>query len=414
VQETRRKTKCGSVVLKGGMLVASAAACFAFATPAHAADEPSPPLLLLESSATIVSGDGDAADVAVAPVLVAATTPTEESSDVITPLEAETPANQDASTSLQRTWTRVVATHPTQWSVISVSRAASRPASHRDAAKPVHRAGRAWYQGRTRQYRHEQAAHVNRVRKPAFRNDVEGAAHASGATSVTCSLPTEKCTGFCPINAGYNLSWNARSIANCISQQVTEKIRELLAAGPLSVETRALRASWASQYQCDAARYHVDGCANGANASAADAGWVLFRPSAPVRQRSATSRVEAVVRPQRVLSTSSVVARRTLPAESTEVRRQPVATKPPSGRAGAAAPLASTTQPADSDWFLRTLALLIGVAAISLFLALSAELGGVNRKVVAVRSRLGSKGLSASRIPVDGGDKSRDGIRYRE
>ena len=147
---------------------------------------------------------------------------------------------------------------------------------------------------------------------------VGGAVHVSGATSTACSLPTEKCAGFCPVNAGYNLSWNARSIANCISQRVTEKIREILAAGPLSVETRALRASWASQYQCDAARYHVDGCANGANganASAADAGWVLFRPSAPVRRRSATTRVEAVVRPQSVLSASSVVARRTLPVE---------------------------------------------------------------------------------------------------
>jgi hypothetical protein len=60
------------------------------------------------------------------------------------------------------------------------------------------------------------------------------------------------------------------------------------------------------------------------------------------------------------------------------------------------------------------LALLIGVAAILLFLALSAELDGVSKKVVAVRSRLGSKGLSASRISVDGGDKSRGGIRYRE
>jgi hypothetical protein len=415
VHETRRKQKGGRVVLKAGMLAASVAAGFAFATPARAAGEHSPPLLLLESSATIVSGDGDAADVAAAPVVVAAATPTEESSDVITPLEAETPANQDASAYLQRVWTRVVATHPRQSAVISVARAASRPAWHRDGANPVRRAGRAWYQGQTRQYREGQPAHVGRARKPAFSNDVGGAVHVSGATRITCSLPTEKCTRFCPVDAGYNLPWNAPSIAKCISQQIAEKIREILAAGPLLVETRALGASWESQYQCDAARYHVDGCVDGASASAADAGWVLFRPSAPLRQRSATAPVEAVASPQRALSASSVVAPRTLGAQATEARRrQPSAPRPASARAGVAAPLASTTQREEGDWLLRTLALLIGVATTALFLAVLSEREGVSRKVFDVRSRLGSKGLSASRIPVGGADRSRPGIRYRE
>lgn len=407
MHETRRR----SVVLKAGMLVASAAAGLAFATPAHATSEPSPPLLLLESSATIVSGDGDAADVAAAPVLVAPATPTDESSDVIRPLEAETPANQVAAATLQQTWTRVMATHPRQSAVISVTRAASRPAPHREVAKPVRRASRTWYQGQTRQYRHVPAAHVGRARKPAFRNDVVEAIHVSGRPSIACSFPTENCAGFCPVEAGYNLPWNAPSIATCISQQVAEEISEILAAGPLPLELRALRESWNSQYQCEGAQYHVDGCAK---ASVADAGWVLFRPSAPIRQRGATTRVEDVARPQRPLS-ASVVAHRTPAAKATEVRRpQPAATKPANGRVGVAAPLASTTQGADSDWLLRTLALLIGAAAIALFLALSAELDGVSRKAVAVRSRLASKGLSASRIPVGGADKSRTGIRYRE
>ena len=415
MHDTRRKTQGGSVVLKAGLLVASAAAGLAFATPAHAVDEPSPPLLLLKSSATIVSGDGDAADVAAAPVLVVPATQTEESSDVITPLEAKNPANQLAAAPLQRAWTRLVATHPRQSTVISVSRAASRPAVHRDVAKPVRRVGRTWYQGQTQQYRHGHAAHVSRARKPALGDDLGGAVHVSGATSIGCSLPTENCTGVCPVDAGYNLPWNAPSIAKCISQQVAEKIREILAAGPLSVETVALGASWESQYQCAAAQYHVDGCVNGANASAADAGWVLFRPSAPVRQRSATIRVEAAARPLRVLSAASVVTHRTIAREATEVRQpEPAATRPESGRAGTAAPLGSTTQRADSDWFLRTLALLLGVAATALALALSAELNTVSRKVVTVRSRLGSKGLSASRIPVVGADKNRAGIRYRE
>jgi hypothetical protein len=408
VHETPR----GSVVLKAGMLVATAAAGLAFATSAHAASEPSPPLLLLESSATIVSGDGDAADVAAAPVSVAPAMPTEESSDVIRPLETETPANQDASAKLQQTWTRVIATHPRQSAVISVAGAASRPAPHRDVAKPVRRASRTWYHGQTRQYRHRPAAHVSSVRKPAFRNDVAGAVHVSGAPSITCSFPAENCRGFCPPDAGYNLPWNAPSIAACISQQVAEEISKILAAGTLTLQIRALRPSWASQYQCGGAQYHVDGCAN---ASAADAGWVLFRPSAPVRQRSAATRVDAVARPQRVLSASSALSHGTLAAKATEARRpQPTATRPAGGRIGVAAPLRSTTQRADSDWFLRTLAVLVGAAAIALFLALSTELDGVSRKAVAVRSRLASKGLSASRIPVRGADKSRTVIRYRE
>lgn len=394
------------------MLVASAAAGLAFATPAHATSEPSPPLLLLESSATIVSGDGDAADVAVAPVSVAPATPNDESSDAIRPLEAETPANQLAAATLQQTWTRVIATHPRQSAVISVPRAASRPAPHREVAKPVRRASRAWYQGQTRQYRHGPAAHVGRARKPAFRNDVGGAVHVSGLPSIACSFPTENCAGFCPIEAGYNLPWNAPSIGMCISQQVAEEISKLLAAGSPPLELRALRESWNSQYQCEGAQYHVDGCAK---ASVDDAGWVLFRSSAPARQPDATAGVEAVARPQRALSVSSVVAHRPPAAEATEVRRpQPAATRPASGRVGVAAPIASPTQRADSDWLLRTLALLVGAAAIALLLALSAELDGVSRKAVAVRSRLASKGLSAGRVPVGGTDKSRAGIRYRE
>ena len=407
-----RETSRSSVVLRAGMLVASVAAGLAFATPAHASGEHSPPLLLLESSATIVSGDGDAADVAAAPVLVAPATPTEESSDVITPLEAETPANQDAAATLQRTWTRVIATHPRQTAVISVTRAASRPARHQDVAKPVRRASPPWYQGQTRQYRHGQAVHVSRGRKPPVRNDVGGAVHVSGAPSITCSFPTENCAGFCPIDAGYNLPWNAPSIAACISQQVAQEISRILAAGPFSLQIRGLRPSWASQYQCGGAQYHVDGCAK---ASAADAGWVLFRPSAPVRERSATTGVEAVAGPQPVLSAVSVVSHGTLAAKAAEGRRpQPAATTPASNGIGVAAPLASTTHRADTDWLLRTLALLVGVAAIAVFLALSPELDGVSRKAVAVRSRLASKGLSAGRIPVSGADKSRAGIRYRE
>ena len=236
--------------------------------------------------------------------------------------------------------------------------------------------------------------------------------HVSGLPSIACSFPTENCAGFCPIEAGYNLPWNAPSIGMCISQQVAEEISKLLAAGSPPLELRALRESWNSQYQCEGAQYHVDGCAK---ASVDDAGWVLFRSSAPARQPDATAGVEAVARPQRALSVSSVVAHRPPAAEATEVRRpQPAATRPASGRVGVAAPIASPTQRADSDWLLRTLALLVGAAAIALLLALSAELDGVSRKAVAVRSRLASKGLSAGRVPVGGTDKSRAGIRYRE
>jgi hypothetical protein len=73
---------------------------------------------------------------------------------------------------------------------------------------------------------------------------------------------------------------------------------------------------------------------------------------------------------------------------------------------------------ASADWLLRSLVALIGLAMLALLLAASSQLPAAGPAVGELRARLGSKGLSSSRIDL-GRERSASpprgrGIPYRD
>ena len=73
---------------------------------------------------------------------------------------------------------------------------------------------------------------------------------------------------------------------------------------------------------------------------------------------------------------------------------------------------------ASADWLLRSLVALVGVAMLALLLAASSQLPAAGTAVSGMRTRLGSKGLSSSRIDL-GRERSASpprgrGIPYRD
>jgi hypothetical protein len=56
----------------------------------------------------------------------------------------------------------------------------------------------------------------------------------------------------------------------------------------------------------------------------------------------------------------------------------------------------------------------MGIAAVAAVLAILFELDGAARAVIALRTRIGSKGLSATHIALRLRKRPPDGIRYRE
>jgi predicted lipid-binding transport protein (Tim44 family) len=85
--------------------------------------------------------------------------------------------------------------------------------------------------------------------------------------------------------------------------------------------------------------------------------------------------------------------------------RQPAAARPLSA--------ATADKPFD-DWFLRSLLALMGIAAAGVLLAVLFERDGAGEAVTALRSRIGSRGLSATRIALRARARQPDDIHYRE
>jgi len=86
-------------------------------------------------------------------------------------------------------------------------------------------------------------------------------------------------------------------------------------------------------------------------------------------------------------------------------RRPPAAARP--------LPAATTDTPSD-DWFLRSLLALMGIATVGVLLAIVFELNGAGEAVTALRSRIGSRGLSATRIALGARARPPDDIHYRK
>ncbi len=88
-------------------------------------------------------------------------------------------------------------------------------------------------------------------------------------------------------------------------------------------------------------------------------------------------------------------------------------------RPRATRPVASTSQPSD-DWLLLLALTLFGLSVLAFSLAAVSEVGAGAAALTMMRSRLGSKGLSARRVGVNGGNdgaassREPDSISYRD
>jgi hypothetical protein len=80
-------------------------------------------------------------------------------------------------------------------------------------------------------------------------------------------------------------------------------------------------------------------------------------------------------------------------------------------RAPRTRPVASTSKPFD-NWLLLMAVALFGLSMLAF--AFSAVSGVDGAALTKMRSRLGSKGLSASRVDLDATSRTPDGIRYRD
>ena len=440
VREThreRQKRKVGGALLKVGLVSTTTVAALAFASAARAEDQPAPPPLMLGKSATIVPEEeaAEVDDAVTVPIDVVSST--EEDVDVVEPLEEKEPAKRVQERRARPVRARVVTAREPRPPVISVSRTAGRAAPKRGATKPVARkalsAGGGWYQVVPSQYRPDE--HKVRPTLLTYVRSVEERAVVRGVTPprseprtapINCASLEQKCLELCPLDAVYNGSWNGPAIGRCISASklhvALEKIHQIIAEGLHQASPSAQANAAEPRYQCAGGQYHAGICADGAHVAVptgterdAAAGWQLARfmgDATPAGTRAVPNRWH----PKRSGSVLGVAVRRTHAQSAIKVRA-PLArlTGSQSRRGAVAGPLrAATTDTASGDWFLRSLLALMGIAAVGVLLATLSERDGAGRAVTTLRSRIGSRGLSATRIALGERTRPPDGIHYRE
>jgi hypothetical protein len=249
--------------------------------------------------------------------------------------------------------------------------------------------------------------------------------------SQMCDSWSQKCFGLCGVDGRYNASWNGQRIVGCIFTRRTtrtlqqrresfvDRLQSLLAAGRLHTS--------AAQYQCLRTQYQSDTGAGAPPppdvfAAAPDDGWEIAtaEPPSTVAQAdrdTSAAHVLAAVVVHRSSSAPAASAPSFRPAEAEAARRHATEVRRDTPRLEAVAPARAATS-ADSDWFVRTLVVLMGAAALALFLMAAVEVDGVGRTLTGFRSRIGSRGLSDARIALgddaEATEARRSEIRYRE
>jgi hypothetical protein len=434
VRETHRESKRGKVggaLLKVGLVSTTAVAALAFASAARAEDQPAPPPVLLEKSAIIVPEEADAeGDDAVA-VPTDVLPATAEDVDAVEPQEQKKPAKRLYERRARPVRAQVVTARDTRRPVISSSRATDRPTPKREAAKPVARTAPSsaggWYQVVPSQYRPIEhnvrpllLTHVKRLAEPVAVRALPPARSQPHTAPIPCASLSEKCLELCASDVIYNDSWNGSAIWGCISgsklRAALEKIHQIIAEGLHQASASAQADAAEPRYQCEGAQYHDGICADGEHVavptrSKRDAARFVADDAA-----AGTQTVTDDWRPQRVGSVLGAAVRRTLGQPAIKVRAPlPMLASSHSGPPAAARPLSAATadKPSD-DWFLRSLLALMGIAAVGVLLAVLFELDGAGEAVTALRSRIGSRGLSATRIGLGARPRPPDGIHYRE
>jgi hypothetical protein len=219
----------------------------------------------------------------------------------------------------------------------------------------------------------------------------------------------------------YNDSWNGLAIWGCISgsklRAALEKIHQIIAEGLHQASASAQPDAAEPRYQCEGAQYHDGICADGEHIALSAGSKRAAARFVAADTAAGTRTVTDDWRPKRLGSGLGAAVGRTPGQPAVKVRAPlPMLASSHSPRPAAARPLSAATadkQPFD-DWFLRSLFALMGIAAVGVLLAVLFERDGAGEAVTALRSRIGSRGLSATRIALGARARPPDDIHYRE
>ena len=419
----------------------------AYATPAHADDQAPPPQLMLGKSAVIVPDEPDASVDVAAPAPATPSPP----APVVEPAPVKTPAADDG-------WE--LAAKPHQWrhaernrapaatppeappAVISTPVRAAHPVRPHKAVSRAVRVVSAdppqWYQVPDTQYRERRpvdgVGHSVGVSQPVQTADVRTAEPTDAHPQMSrafCGFRGANCLQLCAAYAPYKVVQNGRWIGLCISAPTA-------VSGLDALHRQLIERLWllalneraglsALQYQCLGRQYQSQACTRPASGSATGTARQTLHPSA-VHDRSArrstgvATNADAAVapregaRPRDLAVLAAVATHGTRVAKTARPLPQHAVASKPHGTTEAATRSAPTA-PSD-DWLLRALIALTGVAVLSFLLAAVSQGTRPAAALMAVRSRLGSKGLSTARIVLgEGGGRRarrRGGIAYRD
>lgn len=293
------------------------------------------------------------------------------------------------------------------------------------ADEAVEQSLRAWYHVARPQYRGievvSRATHVggqDRIERPAVA-DVEPPTPIESREELRgCASVSDRCAQFCARVSRYNVSWKCGCIGTCISIAPARLARTKLIA-------------WLPRYHHTPARYHGLAVEKGPLAPAT--------PEADQAEPSSTAPVEGnlsvratVVAPthatvvptiRRPQSVDLATAVATPPSQTSTPIRDGLTGRPQSRpdrpEAAAIRPLSlATASNAVDDWLFRSLLVLLGLA-LTVFAAIASQAGGAGHAMTVLCSRVGSTGLTRTRITLGESDITQEpdrsgSISYRE
>jgi hypothetical protein len=421
----------GGALRKLALLSGAGILALAFATPARADDQSPPPPLMVGKSAMIapdepdatVAADTESAETVSDSVPVADSGPTRAVADDGCELAAKPEHLRPAVRA------RVHLTHvqPARRALISSRVRPVRSIRPHHAVKTApHAASRAWsrwYQLAPRQYRHPRAG-SRTGRWDPLGVGVQNAPVGSVAPRPTelqttqniCELRARKCLELCAPDVSYTVSQNTRWIRVCIYSPYTfsglDRVHALLLQRLWALAADTRRTASATQYQCLSTQYQGGTCVDEPTL-----GVRVPRRSAPHAKTAGKPTVSRAVPRGRTRVLAAVATRERRPVKVVLGASSPPVAAEKSRRAPEVAPSREKPDRSGSGWFLRSLLALIGVAMLAFLLTALAEMPRVDAAFAEARARLGSKGLSSSRIDLRSSrapEHRHGGISYRD
>jgi hypothetical protein len=420
------------------VLSTTAAAAVAFAAPARAEDPSPPPPVMLAKSAVIVPDEPN--DTAAVEVTVPSVAPpaTDQVPRTTASFGWKIAAKARPSRHVAQVRPTLRTVQRSEPAVISTPRAPVTPVRRHHVAKRARTASVShsptWYQVARAQYRQVESRARVRAESAVYVAAAEPAQDARvtarnelPTTRSICNVRLPKCLELCAPDDAYNVSWNGHWIATCIgappAASALDKFHALLLQRlrTLAVSAGATRSGL--QYQCLTAQYQAAACGDSASqpqavGGASAVGWQLARAErgGVAKQPRAVRALPVAASPprhRRHVLAAVAVARQT---ETQRVGREAVRPAATARRVDRSPEALAPAGPAGAsgDWLLRSVFVLMGLAALLALLVLALEADAL----AGLRSRLGSRGLSASRIALPSGER-RPGdrstrIRYRD